>query len=161
MGSTDMALTGDLDRADSLAQELHERFSLHRPLNSVSLPTIYATIELQRGNPQKALEILRPALPLDFCEFSSLAAVYIRAKPSFVWATAKTLPLNSERSLITRESWPPLNATRWHISDSPEPWIYKKILAERAPSIKSFLRRGQMPIQISQHSPRPRANTSG
>lgn len=75
-----LALASDLDRADSLAQELHERFPLHRPLNAVSLPTIYATIELQRGNPQKALEILRPALPLDFCEFSSLAAVYIRAQ---------------------------------------------------------------------------------
>jgi len=75
-----LALAGDLDRAGSLAQELHERYPLHRPLNAVSLPTIYATIELQRGNPQKALEILRPALPLDFCEFSSLAAVYIRAQ---------------------------------------------------------------------------------
>ena len=75
-----LALAGDVDRARSLAEELHERFPLNRPLNAVSLPTIYATIELQRGNPQKAIDILQPAIPFDFCEFSSLAAVYIRGQ---------------------------------------------------------------------------------
>jgi tetratricopeptide (TPR) repeat protein len=75
-----LALAGDVDRAGSLAEELHERFSLNRPLNAASLPTIYATIELQRGNPQKAIDILQPAIPFDFCEFSSLAAVYIRGQ---------------------------------------------------------------------------------
>ena len=53
-------LSCDLDRASSLAEELRERFPLNRPLNAVSLPTIFATVELQRGNPQKAIEILRP-----------------------------------------------------------------------------------------------------
>jgi hypothetical protein len=57
-----------------------ERFPLNRPLTAVSLPTIYATIELQRGNPQKAIDILQPAIPFDLCEFSSLAAVYIRGQ---------------------------------------------------------------------------------
>ena len=75
-----LALAGDLDRAESLAEELRERFPLNRPLNAVSLPTIYATIQLQRGNAQKAIEILEPAIPFDFCEFSSLAAVYIRGQ---------------------------------------------------------------------------------
>ena len=75
-----LALSGDLDRATSLAEELHERFPLNRPLNAVSLPTIFAAVELQRGNPQKAIDLLQPAVPFDFCEFSSLAAVYIRGK---------------------------------------------------------------------------------
>jgi tetratricopeptide (TPR) repeat protein len=75
-----LALADDVGRAGSLAEELHERFPLNRPLNAVSLPTIYAIIELQRGNPQKAIDILQPAIPFDFCEFSSLAEVYIRGQ---------------------------------------------------------------------------------
>jgi eukaryotic-like serine/threonine-protein kinase len=75
-----LALSNKVDRARALANELHERFPQHTVLNAVSLPTIFATIELQRGNPAKAVQILQAAVPYDLCEFSSLAAIYIRGQ---------------------------------------------------------------------------------
>ena len=73
-----MALSGDLQKAQSLAEDLHKRYPHHTPLNDVSLPTIYATIALRRGNPGRAIDLLRPSIAYDLSEFSSLAAVYVR-----------------------------------------------------------------------------------
>jgi eukaryotic-like serine/threonine-protein kinase len=73
-----LALAGNEGRARALAEELHERFPQHTALNVVSLPTIFATIELQRGDPAKAVQLLQVAVPYDLCEFSSLGAIYIR-----------------------------------------------------------------------------------
>ena len=74
-----LALAGDSKGAQTLVDDLRHRFPHHMPLNLVSIPAILATMELQRGNPAKAVQILEPALPYDFCEFANLAAVYIRA----------------------------------------------------------------------------------
>jgi tetratricopeptide (TPR) repeat protein/DNA-binding winged helix-turn-helix (wHTH) protein len=73
-----LAISGDLQKAEALAEDLYKRFSEHTPLNTVSLPTIRATIALRRGNPARAIDLLRPSIPYDLSEFSSLAAVYVR-----------------------------------------------------------------------------------
>ena len=117
-----LALAGDVDRAGSLAEELHERFPLNRPLNAVSLPTIYATIELQRGNPQKAIDILQPAIPFDFCEFfKPRCGVHSRSSFSSSRIPAKTPRLSSARSSIIPESQPHPNVIRWPVLGWPAP----------------------------------------
>ena len=73
-----LALAGNTLKAKQLADELQGRFPQHTVLNHASLPTILATIELQRGNTERAIEMLQEAVPYDFSEFSSLAAVHIR-----------------------------------------------------------------------------------
>jgi len=73
-----LALSGGFVKAKELADELQHRFPQHSVLNSSSLPTIRATIEMQSGNPARALELLRQAEPYDLSEFSSLAPPYIR-----------------------------------------------------------------------------------
>jgi eukaryotic-like serine/threonine-protein kinase len=73
-----LALSGDLQKAEYLAEDLHKRYPQHTPLNGVSLPTIQETIALQRGSPARAIDLLRPSIPYDLSEFSSLAAIYVR-----------------------------------------------------------------------------------
>jgi eukaryotic-like serine/threonine-protein kinase len=53
------ARIGETNRAKHLADDLAGRFPLNTVINRYWLPTIYASIEIQHGNPQKAVELLQ------------------------------------------------------------------------------------------------------
>ncbi len=80
-----LARIGDADRAKRMADDLAERFPLDTVINHYWLPAIYASIEIQRGNPAKAIDILQATeayelgTPLPQFEVGgSLYPVYIR-----------------------------------------------------------------------------------
>jgi DNA-binding winged helix-turn-helix (wHTH) protein/predicted Zn-dependent protease len=54
-----LARSGDVPRAQALADELEKRFPSDTRMKNYWLPTIRASIELDRGNPAKALAVLR------------------------------------------------------------------------------------------------------
>jgi serine/threonine protein kinase/tetratricopeptide (TPR) repeat protein len=54
-----LARIGDTDQAKRLADDLAGRFPLNTVINRYWLPTIYASIEIQRGNPARAVELLQ------------------------------------------------------------------------------------------------------
>lgn len=56
-----LARAGDTMRAERLAAELNESFPMRTTLQRYFLPTIHAAIELNRGNPIKAIELLQAA----------------------------------------------------------------------------------------------------
>jgi hypothetical protein len=56
-----LARIGDVYQAKHLADDLGVRFPLNTALNRYWLPTIYASIEIQRGNPARAVELLQTA----------------------------------------------------------------------------------------------------
>jgi eukaryotic-like serine/threonine-protein kinase len=60
-----LARIGDRDRAKRMADDLAERLPLNTMLHSYWLPTIYASIEIKRGNPARALELLQAAIPYE------------------------------------------------------------------------------------------------
>ena len=55
------ARAGDLARAQKMADELAKAWPMHTILNGYWLPTIRAAIEVNRGNPAKAIEFLQAA----------------------------------------------------------------------------------------------------
>ncbi len=57
------AMAGDVVRAESLVQDLEQRFPLDTQLWSLWLPAIRAQLSLDRRNPAAALEHLRTAVP--------------------------------------------------------------------------------------------------
>jgi tetratricopeptide (TPR) repeat protein len=59
------ALSGAVDEAQALADELAERFPTHTLLNAVWLPTVRAAIEIESGNLARALEVLQAAIPYE------------------------------------------------------------------------------------------------
>ncbi len=80
-----LARIGDADRAKRMADDLAERFPLNTLINHYWLPAIYASIEIRRGNPAKALDILQTTEPYElgtplpqFEVGGSLYPVYIR-----------------------------------------------------------------------------------
>jgi eukaryotic-like serine/threonine-protein kinase len=82
-----LARVGDIEQAKQLADDLAGRFPLNTALNRYWLPTIYASIEIQRGNPARAVELLQTAAqyelgsPLPQFEVGgSLYPVYVRGQ---------------------------------------------------------------------------------
>jgi serine/threonine protein kinase/Flp pilus assembly protein TadD len=82
-----LARIGDTERAKRLADDLAGRFPLNTVINRYWLPTIYASIEIQRGNPARAVELLQTTAsyelgsPLPQFEVGgSLYPVYVRGQ---------------------------------------------------------------------------------
>lgn len=78
---------GDIDQAGRMAHNLAERFPLNTAINRYWLPAIYASIEIRRNNPAKALEDLQAAAPYElgtplpqFEVGGTLYPVYIRGE---------------------------------------------------------------------------------
>ncbi len=73
------ALTGDLKRAEELAAGLEKEHPKNLLLNRRDIPNLRARIALERGQPEAALELLRPAAPYEQTS-SGLWAVHTRAQ---------------------------------------------------------------------------------
>jgi tetratricopeptide (TPR) repeat protein len=70
-----LAMCGETARAEKLAAETSKRFPNGTVWNAVQLPEIRAAIEIQRGQPAKAVELLASASPY---ERAYPEAVYLR-----------------------------------------------------------------------------------
>jgi len=78
LSATAFAHAGDVTNATALADELSRRFPLHTYINSVWVPSIPAQIEIDRGNPAKAIELLRAPSPYEFGWASRVTPNYVR-----------------------------------------------------------------------------------
>jgi len=80
------AMTGDIARAGSLAEDLGKRFPLDTQMQSLWLPAIHAQLALDKNNPAAALDALRAASSIEFGQIgfvnniSCLYHVYIRGE---------------------------------------------------------------------------------
>ncbi len=63
-----LAASGDIARAQAMADDLARRYPQDTALNQLSLPQVRALLELQRKNPARALEILEATRPYDAAE---------------------------------------------------------------------------------------------
>ena len=80
-----LARAGDTAQAENLCEKLNRDYPLDTWTQNYLLPTIRAAIELQRNDPQKAINILKAALPyemgdLEFQSFGALYPAYVRGE---------------------------------------------------------------------------------
>jgi predicted Zn-dependent protease len=76
-----LARSGDADQAEKLADELARRFPLDTMIHRYWIPSIRASIEIHRGNPAKAIDLLQPVAPYDLARPSGgLYPVYVRGQ---------------------------------------------------------------------------------
>jgi eukaryotic-like serine/threonine-protein kinase len=73
-----LALADDGTKAAAIADELGKQFPLHTLINSLYLPTTRAQIEIERGNPAKAIEWLRAVSPYEFGWAPRVLPNYVR-----------------------------------------------------------------------------------
>jgi len=74
-----LARTGDLTRAQTIASDVQKRFPLDTMrLNGFWLPSIQAAIEMNRNNPEKAIQVLQDAASFELYQSGGLWPVYLR-----------------------------------------------------------------------------------
>ncbi len=72
-----LALAGDSPKAESLADDLAKRYPQDTFVHAVFIPTVRAACELNRHQPDKAIDLLRAASDYDFA-VGGWTAVYVR-----------------------------------------------------------------------------------
>jgi serine/threonine protein kinase/tetratricopeptide (TPR) repeat protein len=75
-----MGVAGDAAQATAMADELVKSYPTNTFVNSIAVPTIRAQVELIRGDPAKAVELLRVASPYEFGWASRLYPNYVRGQ---------------------------------------------------------------------------------
>jgi len=75
-----LAKTGDVSRASELAGELDRQYPQYSLVQNYSLPSIRALVEIERGHPDRAIEMLKPALQyeLSLGSYADLRPAYVR-----------------------------------------------------------------------------------
>lgn len=74
-----LALSGDLRQAQELADDLARRLPTNTLINAVSLPIVRGTIEFERGNAARTIELLHSVAPYEL-GFGGLRAIYLRGQ---------------------------------------------------------------------------------
>jgi DNA-binding winged helix-turn-helix (wHTH) protein/tetratricopeptide (TPR) repeat protein len=69
-----LAFVGDGDKAEQLASELSHRWPLDTLLIEDEIPTVRASIAIDRKNPNLAIDLLRSAAPYELRDFEALFA---------------------------------------------------------------------------------------
>lgn len=107
-----LARAEDSPRAERIANELQKRFPLDTVINGYWLPTVRATIEINRSDPSKAIELLKAAAPYELglvpsnLEFGALLyPAYVRGQAYLLLhegskATAEFQKFLDHRSLV-------------------------------------------------------------
>ena len=71
-----LARSGDVAGAERVADEVAKHFPLDTLINRYWIPTIWASIEIRRGNPAKAIDLLQPVAPYDLARPYGLVGLY-------------------------------------------------------------------------------------
>jgi eukaryotic-like serine/threonine-protein kinase len=93
-----LARTGDSVRSQKIVDDLQRRYPLNTTFNRYWLPTIRASIEVKRGNPSRALELLEAAAPYESGQPPPLAEVGGFLYPIYVRGQAYLLLRQASKS---------------------------------------------------------------
>ncbi|MGO9517674.1 MAG: tetratricopeptide repeat protein [Candidatus Korobacteraceae bacterium] len=75
-----LARSGDTAEAEKLAVELDKAFPLDTLVQKYRLPTIRAAVALQRKDPNRAVELLKVASPVELGDTGFLLPIYVRGE---------------------------------------------------------------------------------
>ncbi len=86
-----LARTGDTGRAQKIADELQKQNPLNTRINLYWLPCIRAAIQISRGNPSKAIDILNAAAPLELGVPGPQPGIGVLLYPAYLRAQAELM----------------------------------------------------------------------
>ena len=98
-----------------MASGLEKQYPEDSILNAVSLPAIRATIEIERGRPDRAVELLRPAAPYELGFTAGVGPTFLRGE-AFLRARDGARAAAEFERIIARpgvEAVSPLHALAW------------------------------------------------
>ncbi len=75
-----LATAGDVAQASAIADELSKGFPTDTLVNNIFVPSIRGQVEVSRGRPEKAIELLQPAVPFEFGWPARMMPSYVRGQ---------------------------------------------------------------------------------
>ena len=75
-----LARAAEPGQAKGLADDLDKRFPLFTLRQKLDIPSIRALVEMHRGNPARAVELLQSSLPYELGEYAGLTPAYERGE---------------------------------------------------------------------------------
>jgi tetratricopeptide (TPR) repeat protein len=105
-----LAQLGDFNRAEALAESAAKLFPSDTYLNAVTVPRLRAVIEIERGNPARAVELLETAQPF---EPRPVGAAYTRGRAYLALGKGEEAAAEFQKALdhpgiVAIVSWRPL-----------------------------------------------------
>ena len=73
-----LGTAGDVAQASAIADELNKQFPTDTLVSRIWVPSMRGAIEVSRGNPAKAIELLQPATPYEFGWPARVMPSYVR-----------------------------------------------------------------------------------
>ena len=110
MAALALARAGDTAAAETLAAELDKTFPLDTLVERYRLPTIRAAVALQRNDPNRAIELLQVASPIELGDDGYLLPVYLRGEAYLMLhngnaAAAEFQKFIDHRGLVVNFPW--------------------------------------------------------
>jgi serine/threonine protein kinase/predicted Zn-dependent protease len=105
-GAFALALCGDAGQAQSLADELTKQYPKATLTKSMFLPVIHATIELQRGHSDRAVQLLQAASPYESA--ARLWPTYLRGQAYLRWQKGAEAAAEFQK-ILDHRGWDPLS----------------------------------------------------
>ncbi len=99
LGALALARAGDSGRAERMADDLAKRFPSDTLVNRYWLPTIRGAIEIYRGNPAKAIDVLATSVPYELGNPSPQAEIGAYLYPVYVRGQSYLLLQDGERAV--------------------------------------------------------------
>jgi len=97
-----LASAGDITRAQAIASRLAEKYPSDTLVQSYWLPTIRGAVEIHRGNPTRAVELLQITTPYELSEVGFLYAVFLRGQASLMLRQARSALAEFDKVLDQR-----------------------------------------------------------
>jgi tetratricopeptide (TPR) repeat protein len=99
-----LATSGDIGQATAITEELSKRFPADTFVNNVWLPSIRAGIELSRGNPAKAIDLLQATSAYEFGWAARVMPNYMRGQAYITTRQGKEAAVEFQKVLDHRGS---------------------------------------------------------
>jgi hypothetical protein len=108
-----LARAGDTADAEKLATELDKEFPLDTLIQNYRLPTIRAAVALQGKEPDRAVDVLKVANPIELGDTGYLLPVYLRGEAYLMLrdgnaAAAEFQKFITHYGLVANSPWGPL-----------------------------------------------------
>jgi eukaryotic-like serine/threonine-protein kinase len=93
-------IAGDAVRANTLADDLDNRFPEHTIVQSYYLPTLRAELALSKSEPSRAIEVLQAAAPYELSSSGALYPVYVRGESYLAAHRGKEAAVEFQKILV-------------------------------------------------------------
>ena len=144
-----LGTAGDVAQASAIADELNKQFPTDTLVSRIWVPAMRGAVEVSRGNPAKAIELLQPATPYEFGWPARVMPSYVRGVAYLHMRQGKEAAEQFQNILNHRGVCGTLPTCSWLISSWDAPASLPATMPAPAPRTRISWRCGKMLTRTS------------